>query len=288
MKAAKSKVRKLEESNALIEDYEDKEEVMDDALADPKIPLSGMVVKKGTFQVYKAADGSSYIGPSNIKVVQNMSVGTVFNQSDNVNIHIDNLCLQANGSEVLVNNAGTVFAKYNSPVNANGVCMSDVDGEFELFSGSNIIHTSGYPAEIQTSRAGQVQVEGSTRPSITKHILISQKEQLPHAMPLQEVGMQANSDAYKGSVSLNNYTSNSNREIVFYPLNYMADAVVLMDTSRSSSFENKRIKNGLFLFEKIRKLNVSGLKNILALGRSLYKVYFETIKDANESIHKKT
>ncbi|XP_067643897.1 uncharacterized protein [Eurosta solidaginis] len=76
-------------------------------------------------------------------------------------------------------------------------------------------------------------------------------------------------------------------EVIKYDKNHNGEFCVFFDTSQSENFNNTSIKNGLFLIDKIRKFNIPGIKTVRAIGRSLYKVFFNTRIDANNTIDNK-
>ena len=57
---------------------------------------------------------------------------------------------------------------------------------------------------------------------------------------------------------------------VLYPLRHIGEVMVLVDTSAKDS-NNKKVRNGLFLFEKIENFNINGIKKIITFGATLYK-----------------
>lgn len=70
-------------------------------------------------------------------------------------------------------------------------------------------------------------------------------------------------------------------EVNLYPVGYKGEVVVLVDTSRSEIILNKSVKNGLFLWEKIHDIDIPGIKHIKAIGVTLYKIFFDTVDNAN-------
>lgn len=75
--------------------------------------------------------------------------------------------------------------------------------------------------------------------------------------------------------------NSDNVDTVYYPDDHVGDVIVLLDTSKSEIVTNRRVKNGLYLWEKIRNFNISGIKSIKAIGVTLYKVYFDCAERAN-------
>lgn len=69
-----------------------------------------------------------------------------------------------------------------------------------------------------------------------------------------------------------------------YTNRHRGDFCVLVDTSKSTQIDNEKMRNGLFLWEKIRGYEIEGIKNIKAIGRSLYKMYFENFEAANKCV----
>lgn len=71
-------------------------------------------------------------------------------------------------------------------------------------------------------------------------------------------------------------------EAQFYSNNHVGDIIVLVDTSKVDN--DKKMKNGLYLYEKIRDLKCYGIKNIKAVGYTLYKIFFDSIGAANSFV----
>lgn len=74
------------------------------------------------------------------------------------------------------------------------------------------------------------------------------------------------------------------KETPFYPNEYDGDVFVLIDTSKLEDNGIKKMKNGLFLWEKIRNIRIPGIKMIKAIGVTLYKVLFDSVENANKCL----
>ncbi|XP_036347350.1 uncharacterized protein LOC118756710 [Rhagoletis pomonella] len=79
-------------------------------------------------------------------------------------------------------------------------------------------------------------------------------------------------------------SENENTNSVRYTNRHKCDFCVLVDTSKSTMIENDKMRNGLFLWDKIKNFNILGIKKIKAIGRSLYKFFFENFEAANKCI----
>ncbi|XP_017480155.1 PREDICTED: uncharacterized protein LOC108369544 isoform X1 [Rhagoletis zephyria] len=71
---------------------------------------------------------------------------------------------------------------------------------------------------------------------------------------------------------------------VCYTKRHRGDYCVLVDTSKSNTINNEKMRNGIFLWDIIRHFNIEGIKNIKAIGRSLYKIFFENYEAANKCV----
>ncbi|GBP00376.1 hypothetical protein EVAR_70867_1 [Eumeta japonica] len=70
-----------------------------------------------------------------------------------------------------------------------------------------------------------------------------------------------------------------------YPLDHQGEFSVLVDSSKGSS-ENEKILNSLFLYRKIRNFKVSGIRLITPIGRTLYRIKFDSASSANAFVCK--
>lgn len=74
------------------------------------------------------------------------------------------------------------------------------------------------------------------------------------------------------------------KETVLYPTNHKGKASVLFDTSAAENVQNKRVRNGLYLWGKIKDYNIDGIDEIKAIGITLYRVTFENVLYANRCV----
>ncbi|XP_036345344.1 uncharacterized protein LOC118754563 [Rhagoletis pomonella] len=75
------------------------------------------------------------------------------------------------------------------------------------------------------------------------------------------------------------------KESLRYPANHDGKPWVLFDTSRSEIIQKKGIRNGLYLWAKIKGCNIEGIDTIRAIGVTLYKVLFENVFYANRCLN---
>lgn len=82
----------------------------------------------------------------------------------------------------------------------------------------------------------------------------------------------------------NKERSKNENDPLLYSKDHVGDVIVLVDTSKAELINNKKIKNGLYFYEKIRDLNCTGIKNIKAVGITLYKIFFDNVISANKFV----
>lgn len=119
----------------------------------------------------------------------------------------------------------------------------------------------------------------------TVKIKKSRKDRQHTHIPMQ--GMLVPKGTYQNVLAnpANNLTeTKEQRPINKYTETHRGEFNVLIDTSASKLFNNNSLKNGLFLWEKIRNFNLDKPKHIKAIGKSLYKITFETYEHANNSL----
>ena len=67
-----------------------------------------------------------------------------------------------------------------------------------------------------------------------------------------------------------------------YPDDHDGDIFVLVDTSMSTVFQNiKLVRHGLFLYEKLKIFNFKGFLTIEMIGKTLYRIKFDSATNAN-------
>lgn len=72
-------------------------------------------------------------------------------------------------------------------------------------------------------------------------------------------------------------------EKILYSKNHVGNIAVLVDTMEVDS-DNRKVRNGLYLFERIRDLNFGGIRDIKTIGRTLYRVSFDNVTTANSFV----
>lgn len=75
----------------------------------------------------------------------------------------------------------------------------------------------------------------------------------------------------------------SKRTSILYSDNHFGDYLVLCDTSGLKG-KKDNLRNSLFFFESIRGLRFKGILLISHIGKTLFRVKFESAKDANEFV----
>lgn len=78
-----------------------------------------------------------------------------------------------------------------------------------------------------------------------------------------------------------------NDKQTLYSMDHTGEIIVLVDTSEADEIRNKRVKNGLYLVEKMKGVKCDEFKNIKridAIGVTLYKVMFNNIESANKFV----
>lgn len=86
------------------------------------------------------------------------------------------------------------------------------------------------------------------------------------------------------NTNTNTQTADANREQLLYPASHKGKAWVLFDTSKSEIIHNKKVRNGLYLWSKIKNCNMVGIDTIKSIGITFYKVLFENAAYANECV----
>lgn len=88
-------------------------------------------------------------------------------------------------------------------------------------------------------------------------------------------------DVSRGAVNSHGNTSEHNRtDNLLYPINHTGDFLVLVDSSRADP-ENQKVRNSLFLYQKIKGLKINGILLIKEIGRTLYRIKFDSASNAN-------
>lgn len=94
--------------------------------------------------------------------------------------------------------------------------------------------------------------------------------------------------------AISKFTDNSNMEsqtaynppkLNLYPLDHEGEFLVLVDSSKGNP-EDEKIRNSLFLYRKIRNFKVSGIRLITPIGRTLYRIKFDSASSANAFVCK--
>lgn len=81
--------------------------------------------------------------------------------------------------------------------------------------------------------------------------------------------------------SQDNSSKKKNREVIFYPNEHQGPYHVLVDTATASGPNSKGPRNELFFYEKIKDLKIDGILLIKSIGRTLFKVKFNSAASAN-------
>ncbi|XP_017472541.1 PREDICTED: uncharacterized protein LOC108363630 isoform X4 [Rhagoletis zephyria] len=255
-----------DEANRLVEGFSDTSEEANCVVGASALPqFSGMILKKGTYKLVK----SETVEGGEMRKQGTVVTNIVFPCSDPVGIgccsnneEVRARQKELNCEEVTVRNHVNnheIILNSNVP---NGELSANPDGNM-----------GGRAVQVMDDGGSTMRAEGSSQSLVQSR---SQGYENKGAYPKNQVG------GLTSNVGSSDFNGRGVSQL--YQADYRCQAIVLMDTSNSVNFENKKMRNGLFLFDKIRKLNVSGMDNILAIGKSLYKVFFDSIENANKSV----
>ena len=83
------------------------------------------------------------------------------------------------------------------------------------------------------------------------------------------------------SVSPSGEKNFEKKEESVYPEGHEGDIFVLVDVSQSNDFDKKLTRNGLPLYEKLKKFSFQGFLSIKMIGKTLFRIKFDNISNAN-------
>ncbi|XP_017472540.1 PREDICTED: uncharacterized protein LOC108363630 isoform X2 [Rhagoletis zephyria] len=245
-----------DEANRLVEGFSDTSEEANCVVGASALPqFSGMILKKGTYKLVK----SETVEGGEMRKQGTVVTNIVFPCSDPVGI---GCC--SNNEEVRAR---------QKELNCEEVTVRNHVNNHEIILNSNVPNGELSAVQVMDDGGSTMRAEGSSQSLVQSR---SQGYENKGAYPKNQVG------GLTSNVGSSDFNGRGVSQL--YQADYRCQAIVLMDTSNSVNFENKKMRNGLFLFDKIRKLNVSGMDNILAIGKSLYKVFFDSIENANKSV----